>query len=345
MSNIRVIKQDVRRQEKLRRSKSIRKRKLQRRRNILIGMCLLCILFLAVKGIADSKATKEASNIVKTEKESDNKGEKDKKGVEDKKAENDEKSNDSENDEENNINIDLAQVNPPRQRDRSEVLKQLGLLARENKAIYEIYASYEDYPDDLLALLANNPETTEFVSGYLDSDRTENSQLTKAEKKEQYPLLLQWDKRWGYNEYGDSIIGLAGCGPTCLSMVVCALTGNENVTPDEVAQYSERNGHYVNGTGTAWALMTEGADNYGLKAKEIPLLEEEMKKNLDNGKMIITAVGPGDFTLGGHFIVIYGYDKEGFLINDPNCKYRSSITWSFETLSNQIKMIWAYSAK
>ena len=52
---------------------------------------------------------------------------------------------------------------------------------------------------------------------------------------------------------------------------------------------------------------------------------------------------PGDFTTEGHFIVIYGYDEEGFLVHDPNSRLRSEEEWTFQTLYPQIKNLWAYS--
>lgn len=318
-----VIKQDIEIQKKLRKRRMLRKRRFRRRRNICILILVLCVLFFAIKGLAGSNLTKGTSNKVTKENKVSQTGQ---------------KNNITE------INIELAVVDKPRQRERSEVLKQIGRMARQDKEIADIYENYEKYPDNMLALLANNPETVEFVGGYLDDDRTEKSRLTKAEKKEQYPLFLQWDKRWGYKEYGDSIIGLAGCGPTCLSMVVYALTTNKNITPDVMARYGEKNGYYVDGVGTAWAFMTEGAKHYGLNAVELSLSEEIMKDNLDSGNIIIAAMGPGDFTTSGHFIVIYDYDEDGFKVNDPNCKYRSSINWSYKTLYGQIRMLWTYSA-
>ena len=67
-----------------------------------------------------------------------------------------------------------------------------------------------------------------------------------------------------------------------------------------------------------------------------------MKALLDNGSLIICAMSRGDFTLAGHFIVIRGYDREGFLVNDPNCLSRSRRHWTFSQLKPQIKGIWAY---
>ncbi len=69
-----------------------------------------------------------------------------------------------------------------------------------------------------------------------------------------------------------------------------------------------------------------------------------MRATLDKGGVIVCAMGPGDFTATGHFIVIYGYDDEGFKVNDPNSTLRSSKGWKFEKIQRQIKKIWGYFA-
>ena len=199
----------------------------------------------------------------------------------------------------------------------------------------------ERIPEELLEALEKNPELAEFVADYPESEKKGVKSFLDEETKEEFPLLLQWDKRWGYADYGDSVIGLSGCGPTCLSMVVFSLTRRE-VTPYEVAGFSERNGYYVEGAGTSWELMTRGAAHYGLSAVQMSLDEERIKRVLDNGGMIICAMRPGDFTTEGHFIVIYGYDGEGFMVNDPNSVVRSKKRWSMKKLSPLIKNLWGY---
>ncbi|MGN0432642.1 MAG: C39 family peptidase [Lachnospiraceae bacterium] len=226
--------------------------------------------------------------------------------------------------------------------DASETEALLLKLAENSPDIAIIYENKEAYPQALLTALANNPEMVEFVKGYLTTEHIVTGGFSEEELTAEFPLLLQWDKRWGYVDYGSNNIGVAGCGPTCLSMVILALTGNENATPDELAEYSEENGHYVKGAGTAWSLMTEGAEAYGLRAEEISLDEKSMQDCLDNGNPIICVVRKGDFTTSGHFIVIYGYDENGFLVNDPNSISRSERQWEFETLKGQIKNLWAY---
>ena len=74
---------------------------------------------------------------------------------------------------------------------------------------------------------------------------------------------------------------------------------------------------------------------------EIGAEETAMKAELDAGRFLICAMKKGDFTAAGHFIVVYGYDESGFLVNDPNCVARSRRTWPFGQLQGQIRAIWS----
>ena len=207
--------------------------------------------------------------------------------------------------------------------------------------IDEIYQSRFQYPKELLAALANNPEMADFTYGYLGGDRVTGG-FTTAEKEQEFPLFLQWDPRWGYESYGESCIGLAGCGPTCLSMVLFYLTRDETLTPDKIAKYSMENGYYVKGAGTAWTLMEDIPKLYGIKFTELSSSEHSIKAALDKGNIVVCAMGRGYFTTSGHYIVIYGYDEDGFMVNDPNCIARSNERWTFGEIQYQIKNIWAY---
>ena len=55
----------------------------------------------------------------------------------------------------------------------------------------------------------------------------------------------------------------------------------------------------------------------------------------------VVNVGPGDFTDTGHFMVITGYDDEGFSINDPNSIEKSGKRWLFKNISSQIRAVWS----
>ena len=199
--------------------------------------------------------------------------------------------------------------------------------------------SYGEYPPSLIALLERNPETEEFVLGYPYRKKVDFD-LSEYENSETVPLFIQWDQRWGYEEYGSDCIGITGCGPTCLAMVGFYLTGKEIFSPDIVAEFSQRSGYYTPGHGSSWQLISEGGPALGLDVTEIPLVKKRIVDNLEVGNPIICAVGPGDFTTSGHYIVLAGMKNGSFQVNDPNSYANSDRLWSYEELESQIRNLW-----
>lgn len=242
--------------------------------------------------------------------------------------------------------IETVDVGRPVDRTRDEAVQRLIELGQTNPVIARISQDPSLYPENMLIALANNPEMADFVSGYPDSDKKAAGGLSDAEKKQAFPLFLQWDPRWGYCSYGmGSNVGLSGCGPTCMSMILYYLTGNETLTPDKIANYAMDNGYYVEGTGTAWALMKDVPGLYGVRVSEPEISEYAWREALGKGRVLICAMSAGDFTVAGHFIVIYGYDENGFMVNDPNCVARSKRRWRFDEIRGQVKMVWGYELK
>lgn len=241
----------------------------------------------------------------------------------------------------NDVSIDRVKTTFGKSRS-SDLSQMTHEEIRQTDMWKSVFENRELYPDVMLETLEKNPEIVEFVKNYPDAQPVAAGGFSAREREQQYPLFLQWDARWGYVPYGDDNVGLSGCGPACLSMVIFSLTGNENATPDVIAKFSENNGYYVYGEGTSWSLMTDAAAYYGVKTEELSLGEGNMKGYLDGGGMIICSMGPGDFTSSGHFIVIYGYDQDGFLVNDPFSRIRSSRSWSYDTISGQIRSMWGY---
>ena len=79
-----------------------------------------------------------------------------------------------------------------------EAMNELAQQALKYPEFEEIYNSAQEYPEKLIAALCNNPEMYEFVKGYPQSDGTVSGGISSQELDEDYPLFLQWDKRWGY---------------------------------------------------------------------------------------------------------------------------------------------------
>lgn len=199
--------------------------------------------------------------------------------------------------------------------------------------------NYGDYPASLIALLERNPETEAFVLEYPTWEKTDWD-LSEYADSETVPLFMQWDQRWGYEKYGSDCIGITGCGPTCLAMVGYYLTGEERFNPANMASFSQRNGYYASGYGSSWTLISEGGVKLGLDVTEIPLVKKRMVDNVEVGNPIILALGPGDFTSSGHYVVIVGMEDGSFRINDPNSHANSQRLWSYEELEGQIRNLW-----
>lgn len=203
----------------------------------------------------------------------------------------------------------------------------------------EHHISYGEYPQSLIDLYGRNPETESFVLNY-PFRQEEPVDLSRWEGTDTVPLFLQWDPMWGYEKYGSSFLAITGCGPTCLAMVGYYLTGDENFTPAQIAQYAEKEGYYQTGYGSSWKLISEGTQGLGLKATELPLVKKKMVTALEEDCPIILAMGAGDFTTTGHYIVLTGVEDGKFRVNDPNSRENSAKLWSYEEIESQIRNIW-----
>lgn len=225
----------------------------------------------------------------------------------------------------------------------SETTEQPAQLTDAEKKQY-VLDHPEEYTDELIEFMNKYDQVIDYVYNYKNRDSLIISANTSGDKTDTaYPLLIQWDARWGYGYYGDSLIGVSGCGPACLSMVYRGLTGNDDQTPATVCKLSEDKGYYVAGVGTSWDLMTEGAKDLGLQSQELSLNENKMIEEIQNGHPIICSMRKGDFTKGGHFIVITGYKDDKFIVNDPNSRENSSKLWDYSVLEPQIKNLWSFS--
>ena len=227
-------------------------------------------------------------------------------------------------------------------RDISFSWEERSAEAMEVKAFAEEHRlSIGEYPWEIIRLYENNPETREFVLNY--PFRKKTAPNLSGYSRETVPLFLQWDPMWGYEDYGSSCIAVTGCGPTCLAMAGYYLTGEDRFNPADIAAFAKKNRYYESGYGSSWTLISEGAPKLGLSAKELPLVKKKMTNALAEGNLIILALGKGDFTSSGHYILLTGWTGDAFTVNDPNSRIRSQQLWTYEQLEGQIRNIWALS--
>lgn len=166
--------------------------------------------------------------------------------------------------------------------------------------------------------------------------------LTENEVAAEIPLLMQWDERWGFEDYGSFNIGISGCGPTCLSMILVGLTKNEELTPLYIADYAMKNGYYMAGTGTMWALFTDFSILYDVACKDLAVAKEDILGELEKGHPVICSMRRGQFTRAGHFIVLKKVEDDIISINDPNSLAHSMSAWKYEDFSKEIAHAWSF---
>lgn len=223
----------------------------------------------------------------------------------------------------------------------NEINDKLFKMAEKHPELYTIIRTQKDYPKDVLTYLARNEERIDYTMGLKEGIK-KSPATTIGEYSTKFPKLVQFDKRWGYTTYGDSLLSSTGCAPTALAVVVNGLKHTDDVTPNEIAEYSYKQGYYVDGVGTSWDIMTKGAKHYGLKVKEIPAHKEIIFNALNSGKVIIASMKPGDFTRIGHFIVLEKIEKGKVRVIDPNSHKHTNQSWSYERLEPQFNNLWVF---
>lgn len=152
--------------------------------------------------------------------------------------------------------------------------------------------------------------------------------------------FIYYDQTWeAYDNYpyGSATIGGYGCGPTSMAMVVSNLTGTM-VTPAQMGDWSAANGYFVRGRGTAYGLFPAVAAKYGISCTTISSADREtVVSSLKQGKLLLTIVGPGDFTVGRHFLLIRGITDDGKLLLADSGKYENALTeWDYDRVMRQI---------
>ncbi len=230
--------------------------------------------------------------------------------------------------------------------DRDAAIASLTALASTDPELQTVLDNVAVYPDDILKHLAANYEMKQFVINYpAKISVVFNGDFSVDFSSDTVPLFIQYDEQWGYADYGKDVIALRGAGPTCLSMAYTFLKQDGSMNPIKVADYATEQGFLDEHSETAWTLMTTGAIGLGLGTEEMTVNESNIISALENNKLVICAMSPGDFTRSSHFILIREYKDNLFYINDPASEARSQVGWNYARLESQIANMWAISAQ
>lgn len=210
--------------------------------------------------------------------------------------------------------------------------------------LIRLLPSMKDRAQNYVDFVLREPESRiGFALEFKNRDQHMEPVLHHGASLKNVPSLLQWDPKWGFMEYGDMSLCFNGCAPTCLSMVFSYLNQDDTITPTKIATLSEQNGTYVNGVGTSHSLLDLAAREYGIQVSGVSVDRKALLNVLQNDKICILSVNPGDFTSIGHFIVVYGVKDGKLQVRDPNSKIRTEKLWDVDRVVQQTRSIWAYS--
>lgn len=232
-----------------------------------------------------------------------------------------------------------------------ELCDQLLENAKSDVDLAWIAANYDQYGVDgtyvqakLLRLAARDPQAVTFVREFPDKYPQEKGEACDKVKQGTVPNLYQWDQRWGYTLYCNTTFAMTGCCPTSMSMVYQGLTGKNDISPYDMGVRAQEGGYMDEYNGTASSFLTDAAPGLGLNVESVDLSADALTAALEDGKVIIDNVAPGDFTTTGHYLVISGLTDDGkLIINDPNSSVNSEQAWDIDQVLGQSILLYAYS--
>lgn len=228
----------------------------------------------------------------------------------------------------------------PQETELSGWIKNLELAKSINENAGKILENRAKYSDALLKLASNRVDAINFVyytNDYKNRYVEDYSESFALDRK--FPLYIQWDPRFGYKYY-DEYFACVGCGPTCVSMIVNGF--GEKKTPIDIMEEMVNNKAYISGVGTSWDGILRTIKAHGLNANELPLMDNKFRDVIDNEGAVLLSMKPGQFTTGGHFLILIGIDENGnYLMNDPNSVRNSKKAWSYDEFANDIKGCWS----
>lgn len=151
-------------------------------------------------------------------------------------------------------------------------------------------------------------------------------------------------KAFPYGSYGN--ISSHGCGPTSAAVVAATLKKNTSITPiTATAGVCSAGG--CSSSGSSWAGVNAYLRSQGIKyeAGSMASFTESGLRNIFNsGKMVIVLVGPGYFTRGGHYFVLYGLDNNGKVkIVQVSNKKQTAKTWAVSDIKASLRSYYSYS--
>lgn len=168
---------------------------------------------------------------------------------------------------------------------------------------------------------------------------------------------LQTDPRWKklpYRVKGEtSTIGGSGCGPTAAAMAIETLTG-WTFTPVDACKWSMDHGYKAKGQGTYYGYFVPQFRAFGIECRQMlrgsihndpkNSVHDRVKEYIRDGNYAIALMGPGTWTKGGHFVLVWDWNAK-VRINDPASTKNKRLNGDPATFKNEVKQYWLIDAQ
>lgn len=167
----------------------------------------------------------------------------------------------------------------------------------------------------------------------------------------------QGDQRWGWKPYRvpgeSSTIGSAGCGPTCAAMVIATLK-DKRITPEATCAWSVAHGYKALKQGTYYSYFKPQMAAYGIQCEQLlgsrilnqpgHPIHKRAQEYLRKGYWVIALMGPGTWTKGGHFVLVWDWDSKVRIL-DPASSADKRLNGDPDTFRREVRCYWRVDAR
>ncbi len=170
-------------------------------------------------------------------------------------------------------------------------------------------------------------------------------------------VYMQTDRRWKalpYRVRGETAtIGGSGCGPTAAAMAIETLTG-KTFTPVDACGWSVDHGYKALNAGTYYSYFVPQFRAFGIECRQMlgsslhnkpdHPVHGQVKESVRDGCWAVALMGPGTWTSGGHYILIWDWDDK-VRINDPASTREKRLNGDPEIFRREVKQYWLIDAR
>lgn len=211
-----------------------------------------------------------------------------------------------------------------------------GWMARNGKSYKQIIDTFYGSNNSSLEKLPDS--TYDGNVEYVDSEFGNIIYWNQTDYKNYYYSTDVTKPQFKGSKGSWATISSHGCGPTSLAIVLSSFAQNPITPMVTTQQVCQAGGCYS--SGSSWDGIDSVAKSYGYKTQHIWKGGDYTKvisALASKDSLVIALMGPGEFTTGGHYIVLTGTRSDGYVsVADPASRKKTEKKWyPFSLITSQ----------